>query len=677
MATTSAMRLCNPCLLVLAGALPSTTVAAQSGPPGFPDPPHQVMLLGTFHFADAGLDEFRPEVDIDVKSRVRQQELEELCSVLARFRPTRIAVEAMPARQPELDRRYAGYLRDEFELPANEIYQIGFRLARRLGHDRVHAIDAERRWYQPYVNPEEYAREHGQGAIVESPWYQLYEAASREEDRLKAKRTIGETLLALNHPERIRMSHGIYLVGTFKAGTGDEYPGADVKTAWYNRNLRIFANIQRITSAANERILVVIGAGHLPILRHCVDASPEYALVEPVSLTQATAAVPVPRIDASAFIREHTRELGHEDGLTGPGLDLLLDRAEDAQFVLLGEPHNTDQVNDLTGMLFEALHDRFGFRHLVTEQDGTVMDRMAAPGVRGDLDAIRELARRHPRALHFRTDSELELLALAGRISDKEAPLWGVDRILDAEPALEALFEATDSEADRNRIREVLDEARQFARGGASDARFITSANARFVSLLQDLRPESGTRAAEILHALRVSREDLMAYETAHEPGDPWGYVANERREELMKTRFLACYRRAEDRGEPMPKALVKLGHWHVIRGYNPGNVLSFGSFLREVARFHGNRALSISIQPVNPPGRHWSITDHPEYSIFSCVARPESWQLVDLEPLRGHVHAGSLEVTDEVHDLIFGFDLLLLMGGTDQGRATWTGNGR
>lgn len=66
----------------------------------------------------------------------------------------------------------------------------------------------------------------------------------------------------------------------FKVGEGDEYPGVDRVTAWYNRNLRIFANLQRITKQPDERILLIIGAGHLPILRHTVLASPEYQLVE-------------------------------------------------------------------------------------------------------------------------------------------------------------------------------------------------------------------------------------------------------------------------------------------------------------------------------------------------------------------------------------------------------------
>ena len=46
-----------------------------------------------------------------------------------------------------------------------------------------------------------------------------------------------------------------------KAGEGGQYPGVDSKTAWYNRNLRIFANLQRLTEQPGERILLVIGAG--------------------------------------------------------------------------------------------------------------------------------------------------------------------------------------------------------------------------------------------------------------------------------------------------------------------------------------------------------------------------------------------------------------------------------
>ena len=50
--------------------------------------------------------------------------------------------------------------------------------------------------------------------------------------------------------------------------------------AWYNRSLRIFADPQRTIEDLHDRVLVIYGSRHIPILRHCVMASPDYRLVE-------------------------------------------------------------------------------------------------------------------------------------------------------------------------------------------------------------------------------------------------------------------------------------------------------------------------------------------------------------------------------------------------------------
>lgn len=138
----------------VAGVLVAWTACrGQEVEPEFPPPPHTIMFLGTFHFSNPGRDDFKPRVDVDVTSDRRQRELEQVLGVLARYGPTRICVEAMPDRQAELDDEYARFVAGEFDLPSNETYQIGFRLARSLGHERVYAIDAKRRWYEPLREP--------------------------------------------------------------------------------------------------------------------------------------------------------------------------------------------------------------------------------------------------------------------------------------------------------------------------------------------------------------------------------------------------------------------------------------------------------------------------------------------------------------------------------------------
>lgn len=52
-----------------------------------------------------------------------------------------------------------------------------------------------------------------------------------------------ELLLSFNSEEATLKSHPPYMVDWFRVDVGDDYPGVDRVTGWYNRNLRIFANI--------------------------------------------------------------------------------------------------------------------------------------------------------------------------------------------------------------------------------------------------------------------------------------------------------------------------------------------------------------------------------------------------------------------------------------------------
>jgi hypothetical protein len=91
---------------------------------------------------------------------------------------------------------------------------------------------------------------------------------------------LDQYLVRENEPARLLANHGQYLIGGFRLGKDDDYLGPDMRTRWYNRNLRIFNNLQRITASPDERILVIIGSGHVPIIRHALEASPEFDLVE-------------------------------------------------------------------------------------------------------------------------------------------------------------------------------------------------------------------------------------------------------------------------------------------------------------------------------------------------------------------------------------------------------------
>jgi len=244
-------------------------------------PKAKIMLLGTFHFKDAGLDSYKPEHEIDILSPQRQREVQEVVDLLAKYKPTKIAVEWKPEYQAKTDEKYAQHLAGELKLTSNEIHQLGFRLGKKLGRQKVWLVDAKGRWFEDRTDIEAYAKKHGQEALLSSEWYARYTKLAAYADARKMRTTLREHLLLLNSEEAIRVNHGVYLVGSFKVGKGDDYPGVDgFVSSWYNRNLKIFANLQRIADSSGDRILLIIGAGHVPIIRHAVQASPEFDLVE-------------------------------------------------------------------------------------------------------------------------------------------------------------------------------------------------------------------------------------------------------------------------------------------------------------------------------------------------------------------------------------------------------------
>jgi hypothetical protein len=250
----------------------------------------KVLLLGTFHFAFPRHDALKPEAKLDMLSPEKQAEVEEVVRLLSEFRPTKIAVEARLEQDTELNRNYQAYRAGAFPLRRGEMYQLGFRLAALLNHDRLYPIDEWGRWYEPEEKLYEYARNRlgRAGAdLSEDELYSTlfedlkrgYEKLYRHDEQHMLQHTLREHLLYLNSVEHITVNHGSYLAWVDSA-PGD-YTLPDYVTGWwYNRNLRIFANLKRITASTQDRILVIYGAGHIPILQHAVRCSPKHELVE-------------------------------------------------------------------------------------------------------------------------------------------------------------------------------------------------------------------------------------------------------------------------------------------------------------------------------------------------------------------------------------------------------------
>lgn len=234
----------------------------------------QVMILGTYHFANPGLDVVQVEV-ADILSPEKQTEVEGVVETLAAFRPTKVAVEVRAPSVPAMDSLYAAYRAGRHTLSRDEVQQLGFRLGDRFDLPRLHAIDHEGRF--PFDAVMQYAEEHDPEFVQ---WVEVtLEAIGEQSNRRQIENTLAEILRQENDPAGIAEGHGHYLMMS-GVGAGDTYVGADLLAAWYERNIRTFADL-RAVAEPGDRVLVIFGGGHAAILREFVKGDPGMELVEP------------------------------------------------------------------------------------------------------------------------------------------------------------------------------------------------------------------------------------------------------------------------------------------------------------------------------------------------------------------------------------------------------------
>ena len=258
--------------MVLGAAVPALAQAPSAGQASPPAARAEVLVLGVYHMANPGRDIHNMRAD-DVLAPKRQAEIGQFVEILKRFRPTKIAVERNVGDE-RISRDYAEYLAGTHELTPNEIEQVGFRLAKELGHAALYPVDADGDF--PYPRLVKYAQATGRSKELDDI-SDAFGAEVKAQGEYLASHSILETLLYINADEKVARELGLHQRMAHFGENGD-WAGADLLADWYRRNARIFTNVTRIVDSPNERVLVVFGAGHLGLLRDAVSNDPTLKL---------------------------------------------------------------------------------------------------------------------------------------------------------------------------------------------------------------------------------------------------------------------------------------------------------------------------------------------------------------------------------------------------------------
>lgn len=264
-------------------ALPAAALAEDSAPV-------EVMILGTFHFANPGQDLNNAKVD-DVLTLKKQAELREVADRLAAFQPTKIAIERQAKGPGFKVAAYDSFTPAALDKDRNENAQVGYRLAHRLGHKAVYGFDEQpgpgEPDYFPFDKVQAYATANGKTEWLNG-LFAGAQAYIKRFEAAQATSTMAELLAQANDPADLAHLHRTGYYEMLKLGDGEAQPGADLNAMWYLRNAKMFGKLTNIAQPG-DRVLVLVGSGHAYWLRHLVAETPGYRLVDPVPYLKGAA----------------------------------------------------------------------------------------------------------------------------------------------------------------------------------------------------------------------------------------------------------------------------------------------------------------------------------------------------------------------------------------------------
>jgi hypothetical protein len=265
-------------------ARPPAAPGSGAIPTGFPGECRsdqvEVMLLGTYHFQGSEADAIQTPAS-DILSEHRQAELEILAERLAGWLPDHIAVEWPSSFADSTTAWYQRYVAAGSTRSRNEVVQIGFRLAKLLGHATVYPIDHQ----MPIGN------DSLEALLARRMDFQerldsltgLLQARADSAALWHQGTTVTEHLRAVNSEDGLRGGNSLGMFGSFlAAGEDANFGGPLLLARWYERNIIMVHNLTRVIQPESRRILVLVGSGHVPPLRNILDESPDFCPVSPI-----------------------------------------------------------------------------------------------------------------------------------------------------------------------------------------------------------------------------------------------------------------------------------------------------------------------------------------------------------------------------------------------------------
>lgn len=370
--------------------------------------------------------------------------------------------------------------------------------------------------------------------------------------------------------------------------------------------------------------------------------------------------------DLAALVRANSWPVAAgPTGLSGPGAERIVAWSAGAQFFLLGENHGNAGMARFATAVSRSLAGQ-GYRYTAIEADPLVTGIMAEllrKGGKPEFTAWLAADQRN-RAVPFYSWSEEADFIVA---SLERGPVWALDQsfIAAAHVHLDGIAAASRSPAVKALAAKLAADARRDVMG------FLGSVDLSRLKALRVAMPRNENALAVTLAEQLIESAEIYKPFTGG-PGS--AYIANLRRETLMKTLFMANYRAALKQDGKPPRVLLKFGSNHLVRGLSPTHVPSLGSFLAENALGMLGKSV-FNLRMMCGPDTQQILFDFSthdcggdEFAPVAAALQPflvgSGDTLIDLRPLRDRPRLWK-DWPQDAKDIVWSYDALVVVGAS------------
>jgi len=235
----------------------------------------KILNFATFHMG-ATTDEHN--VEFDEANKKNQEDARKIAQMISGFKPTVICVEVPPHKNEELNTQYKAFLDNPENLSTyyGEVGLVAFEVGRINRVTQLYGIDHKME-YNYNINEDLIN-------VLDSTTFNKFKSDPFESipelNVFEEGLSLMEKLSRMNHPKFLDFLITANADILTHVGTKDGFEGADEAAKYYQRNLRIYSNLNRLPLKEDDRVFILSGGSHTAFLNEFMKRSLKYEVVD-------------------------------------------------------------------------------------------------------------------------------------------------------------------------------------------------------------------------------------------------------------------------------------------------------------------------------------------------------------------------------------------------------------